>query len=394
MFFAPVALAVPAADGLYATFQTNHGEFVARLEFQKAPVTVANFVSLAEGSRLWLDAPSGGLKGQPFYDGLTFHRVISGFMIQGGSRNGLGSDRPGYRFGDEFHRDLTHNAPGVLSMANSGPSSNGSQFFITLAPTSWLNLQHSVFGSIVEGMEVVQAIGGVPTGVNAKPVEPVVMQSVTITRKGAAAQAFNPHAYGLPALTDARPVFTRETWGDAITLGQGTPFSEYFFSGSENLTNWNFLGSIANKANLLGGAIDVTDFTEGKPKYFFQVPYAKYQNQPVSWIGRTLSLNITSGATPQSLVYQFFSGPRDAVSFLVPLGNSTLDGTPGLIGAYLMGHNLESHSLVVISNNVGIAMSYNLYFHTPTSGHFTCQDFATEEPAYWPIFGTFTVGTW
>ena len=150
--------AVPTADGLYATFETNHGEFVAKLEYDKVPMTVANFVSLAEGTRAWVDASKGGLSQAPYYSGLTFHRVISGFMIQGGSPNGLGTDGPGYVFADEFHPTLSHGGAGVLSMANSGANTNGSQFFITFAPTDWLDGYHCVFGEIIEGDSILRQL--------------------------------------------------------------------------------------------------------------------------------------------------------------------------------------------------------------------------------------------
>lgn len=130
-----VLMTVRAEDGLFAIFQTNRGSFTAQLDYEKAPSTVANFIGLVEGTRGWLDAQTGALRREPFYNGITFHRVISGFMIQGGSPNGQGTDGPGYSFGDEFHPALRHDAAGILSMANSGANTNGSQFFITLAPT-------------------------------------------------------------------------------------------------------------------------------------------------------------------------------------------------------------------------------------------------------------------
>ena len=398
-----IARAVPAADGLYATFTTNHGEFVAKLEFEKAPVTVANFVSLAEGTRAWLHAPSGSLKRAPYYDGLTFHRVISGFMIQGGSPNGLGTDGPGYRFCDEFHPDLEHTGSGILSMANSSggpvpnPNTNGSQFFVTLGPTPHLDLKHSVFGSVVEGMQVVQAIGEVPTELNpggtevSKPVQPVVMQSVRITRQGAAAQTFNPLAYGLPMLDDAKPAFLRQPAGDVIAFGRSTPFSEYFFNGSRDLAAWTFHGSVVARNSPPAPTTSVTSLTQGESKYFFQIARAKYADQPLSWIGKTLSLNLQSSTPAQSLTYVFQQGPSGNINFETPLGTATLDEDTGVIGAYLFGHNLQSHELIVVSDNIDLVFRYHLHFRTPTSGHFTGQDYNANNLGPWPYFGTFTV---
>ena len=159
--------------GTYAVFETTEGSFTIRLFEKEVPKTVANFVGLAEGTKEWRDPASGEKKTGPYYDGVTFHRVINGFMIQGG---------PGYNFADEFHPSLRHKGAGILSMANAGPNTNGSQFFITLGPTPHLDNRHSVFGEVVEGLDVVKKIGGVPTANQDRPVKPVVMNHVTIKR--------------------------------------------------------------------------------------------------------------------------------------------------------------------------------------------------------------------
>jgi peptidyl-prolyl cis-trans isomerase A (cyclophilin A) len=168
--------------GTYAHFDTTEGVFTIRLFERETPRTVANFVGLAEGSREWVDPATGEKKKAPFYDGVIFHRIINGFMIQGGDRLGQGTGGPGYKFPDEFHPALRHDRAGILSMANAGPNTNGSQFFITLAPTPHLDNRHSVFGEVVEGLDVVKRIGAVPTGRQDRPVTPVVMNRVTIER--------------------------------------------------------------------------------------------------------------------------------------------------------------------------------------------------------------------
>jgi len=152
-----------------AEFQTNHGSFRIELFEGRAPLTTRNFIDLAE-------------KG--FYDGLTFHRIIDGFMIQGGCPQGTGTGGPGHKIPDEFHPELRHEGVGILSMANAGPNTGGSQFFITLADTPWLDGKHAVFGKVVDGVEVVQAIGKVPTGRQDRPVEPVVVEELRIVAGG------------------------------------------------------------------------------------------------------------------------------------------------------------------------------------------------------------------
>jgi peptidyl-prolyl cis-trans isomerase A (cyclophilin A) len=163
-----------------ATFDTSAGTFKVRLYDDKAPKTVANFVGLATGSKEWSDPGTGKAVSRPFYDGLIFHRVIDGFMIQGGCPEGSGRGGPGYRFADEFGPGLRHDKAGLLSMANAGPNTNGSQFFITLAATPWLDNRHAIFGEVVEGMDVISAIGKTATGPQDRPVQDITIRKVTV----------------------------------------------------------------------------------------------------------------------------------------------------------------------------------------------------------------------
>ena len=169
---------------LYAHFTTSEGNFTARLFDEEVPNTVANFTGLADGSKEWTDPRTGSKTNARYLDGTVFHRVIEGFMIQGGDPLGQGTGGPGYTFADEFSPKLRHDRAGLLSMANRGPNTNGGQFFITLAPTSWLDGKHSIFGEIVEGMDVVKKIGSTPTTKPGdRPLKPITIQSVTIEKK-------------------------------------------------------------------------------------------------------------------------------------------------------------------------------------------------------------------
>ena len=167
----------------YAQFVTNEGNFTVRLFDEQAPRTVENFVGLAEGTREWSDPRTNQKVHKPYYNGTIFHRIIDGFMIQGGDPLGQGIGGPGYNFADEFHPKLRHNKAGILSMANSGPNTNGGQFFITLVPTPWLDNKHSVFGEVVEGMDVVTKIGSTATSKPGdRPLRPITVESVRIAR--------------------------------------------------------------------------------------------------------------------------------------------------------------------------------------------------------------------
>ncbi len=175
-------------DGLYAEFVTSMDTMVVKLHYDKTPVTVANFVLLAEGNHPMVDSV---FKGKKFYNGLIFHRVMDNFMIQGGDPTGTGSGSPGYRFGDEFDETLKHDKPGVLSMANSGPNTNGSQFFITEKETPWLDNIHTVFGEVVLGLDVQDSISNVKVGPGNRPIKDVVIKEVNIIRKGYDARNFD-----------------------------------------------------------------------------------------------------------------------------------------------------------------------------------------------------------
>ncbi|MHB9860423.1 peptidylprolyl isomerase [Streptomyces sp. YIM S03343] len=180
------------AEQLYATLKTSHGDIEVRLFPNHAPKTVRNFTELAQGEREWTDPATGVTGTDRLYDGTVFHRVIKGFMIQGGDPLGSGIGGPGYEFADEFHPDLRFDRPYLLAMANAGPNTNGSQFFLTVAPTAWLSRKHTIFGEVTDpaSQKVVDTIAGVPVTLpNHHPVTDVVLESVVVERRAAAPRA-------------------------------------------------------------------------------------------------------------------------------------------------------------------------------------------------------------
>jgi peptidyl-prolyl cis-trans isomerase A (cyclophilin A) len=179
---APAATeSVPGDGQLYCRFKTNHGDMVAELFEADAPRTIANFVALATGNVEWT-RPDGSTSSDPLYSGTIFHRVIANFMLQGGDPSGTGRGGPGWRFKDEFSPARRHTGKGVLSMANAGPNTNGSQFFVCQVATPWLDGKHTVFGQVTEGLDVIDAIAGVAKGPGDKPIEDVVLQQIEVWR--------------------------------------------------------------------------------------------------------------------------------------------------------------------------------------------------------------------
>ena len=179
---APAFVTFKKGEKVKALFETSLGSFVCRLFADECPNTVGNFVGLATGEVAWTDPQGNEVSGRSLYHGTIFHRVIKDFMIQGGDPLGKGTGGPGYQFGDEIVRSLRHDKPGILSMANAGPNTNGSQFFVTEVPTPWLDGKHTVFGEVVEGFEIVQKIAAAPAGADNRPKTPVELRSITIDR--------------------------------------------------------------------------------------------------------------------------------------------------------------------------------------------------------------------
>jgi peptidyl-prolyl cis-trans isomerase A (cyclophilin A) len=283
-------------DGIYADFNTSMGSFTCRLEYATAPKAVANFIGLATGQRAWLELPSGIVKTNPFFNGLTFHRVIAGFMNQGGSPNGLGTDGPGYSFVDEFSPALRHDSFGVLSMANSGPDSNGSQFFVTAGPTPWLDDLHTVFGRLVGGSNVVYAINNVATDSNNKPLTNVVIHSVTIRRVGTAAQAFDIHAQGLPVVIHPATDIAKQST-DVVLRFSNLLYADNRIYTSTNLFQWTGAELGIEVTAPVSNSVTRTASLPAQFFRFAQIQYGSSTFAPKNVHNRTLTLRFNTYGT-------------------------------------------------------------------------------------------------
>ena len=364
------AVAAPSADGLYATLQTTMGNVCFELYYTNVPRTVANFVSLAEGSRPWIDPRSNFISRKPYYNGIIFHRVINGFMIQGGSPKGDGTDGPGYTFEDEFDPALRHNRPGIVSMANSGPDSNGGQFFITVTAYPALNDKHSVFGSVVEGMNIVSNIAAVAT-TNDKPLDDVTITNVFITRNGTKAQNFAVTNQSLPKV-EGLPLSI-----SGLKLSAGTTTSSYqYVYSSTNLTDWS--EAISDYWPAPNGGWNLTA-SGGETKEFFHANRVVYY---------TPDTNMTMDVTGHRIV--------------VYIGEDVFDVTINASNSGMFLHAGEGHPVTYwdwkqypyhaqFRFQAGyLPLRFDLDYTTPTSGR--CKMFYLSALGYWESFGdgTFT----
>ena len=391
---------VPSDPGLYATFTLTHGgaafgEFTCKLEYEKAPLTVGNFVSLAKGTLGWVDLGDRSVKkGVPFYDGMAFHRIDREFVIQGGSPNGEGNDGPGYAFPDEFHLDLTHDRPGILSMANSGPHTNGSQFFITIVEASFLDDLHSVFGSVLpEDMDVITSIVtdvplDDPESTFGKPINDLVMQSVVITSVGSEAEAFFEGDYGLPVIDTVKTTIEREGENFALQFPQER-YHQYESSRSDDLEEWSFISSIMNKEPPSGDAvIDISSFVSGKDKQFFKADQINYGYVPGNLIGKDITLNFRSSGEIMQLN---ITAERTTENEGDPLGTFTLNGsTPADLEDYIWIQENEFGSILLVLEGFD-QLNVDLKFYDETGGSWTGYWFDSPIDAPVNFFGDFSV---
>jgi len=365
-------------NGIFADFTTSLGNFTCQLDYTNAPKAVANFIGLATGQRAWLDLTTGRVRTNAFYNGLTFHRVIANFMIQAGSPNGLGNDGPGYVFHDEFHPSLTFSDFGVLAMANSGTNSNGSQFFITVANTSWLNNVHTIFGRVISGSNVVYAISRVATGANDKPLTNVVIQTVAIRRVGTAAQAFNLHGQGLPVVTNLA-LRIAPAGSDIVLAYTNRLYADNRLYVSTNLSAWNGSELGLELGPAFSHSLRRPRAAGGEFFRMAQIQYPASTLAPRAVTNRVLTLNFGGGLG--TIVVTFNASGGGTYTYT--------GGSPGVVTDYEWFQEPYAGRLWPIYYSALIPMTLRLGFASTTGGTFSGTAYGTSA---FPVSGSFTLG--
>lgn len=372
-------------NGIFADFTTSLGNFTCQLDYTNAPRAVANFVGLATGTRAWLNETNGQVWTNAFYDGLTFHRTITNFMIQTGSRNAEGTDGIGFVLLDEIS-SLKHDGPGVLAMANMGPNSSAAQFYITVTNTSWLDGSYTIFGRIVSGQSVVNTIDLVPTDTNNKPVTNVVLQHVAIRRVGAAAQAFDINAQNLPLVSGARLTVSRDATNLNLAFTNNLN-TDYRFRSSTNLTAWT---AVPLGINVIAASNQVLVAPIAGPRKFFSVVQVKYPGPtwaPLSILNRKLTLTITNGLQGTATYTFDNNGTGTYLYSDYPLS--------GAVSTYTYNQAAYRASVQPLFHDAGHALVTQLNFSSATAGRFS-GTFYYLDPTYYvffnyPMSGTFTL---
>ena len=366
--------AAELTNGLYAAFDTTMGSFTCRLDYAEAPLTCANFVGLAEGSQSWVAPQTGGVQADPFYDDLIFHRVITNFMIQGGCPLGNGTSGPGHAIPDEFSTNLTHHSAGVLSMANSGPDSGGSQFFITLKNTDWLDNKHAVFGEVIGGMDVVFDIGSVEVDAGNLPLIDVEMNSIQILRVGDDALAFDPVDQPLPEVSSLNLAITNGVSGIEVVAATSNQCEQTVYS-STNLNDWEF--SEQQYSREYGGDWAVPVSTNVTTEFFRGVRVFYPQAATNEIVGHTLTLSL--GA--DTIVLQPEAGGVGSCFY-------SYNGNSGEITKWRFE---PAYCSYFFETTILVDLSFEFHYSTPSNGTYD-GFYKHPDPAYgWqPISGTFT----
>ena len=352
--------ALAQTNDIFADFATSMGSFTCRLEYARSPKATANFIGLATGGRAWLDVPTGRVHTNAFYNGLTFHRVIQGFMIQGGSPNGLGTDGPGYVLTDELDPALQFSGPGVLAMANSGPNSSGSQFFLTVTNTPWLNGGYTIFGQVIAGQSVVDAINQVATDANNKPLTNVIIQSIGIRRVGTNAQAFDIDQQSLPIVA-AVPLGIRSAPGQVTLLFTNNLHADNRLNTSTNLLSWS---STPLGVDITPPPTNNVPRTTDVPTRFFtlaQVQYPSSTFAPRTLSSRNLTLVFNGGSGTIAIAFDTAGGGTYTYSA----------GSPGTVTSYSWTQDIYRGKLWPIYFSGLVPMTFQLNFTNHTAGTFS-----------------------
>jgi cyclophilin family peptidyl-prolyl cis-trans isomerase len=431
LLFGNAFLARGQGEGIFAEFNTSMGSFTCRLEYAYAPKAVANFIGLATGQKAWIDQTKGVVRTDRFYDGLTFHRVIQGFVIQGGSPNGQGTDGPGYKFLDEFTPALRYGSAGVLGMANSGTNSNGAQFFITVSPQTGLNDHYSIFGELTGGTNVVLDISRVGTDFNDKPTNNIVLQSVVIRRVGAAAQAFDINAQGLPVVT-SQPLAIGQFSSNRVSL----TFSNRIYTENFLFSTANFYvpGTYTNiyvttnyfSTNVVIGVTNNVETNATHTDIVLNTSYATniYDTNFAVWSSQSLGIEVPNAPITNTvyrikdkssssyfrlaqIVYPPIYAPRnlrnrtltlnfdDGLGTIVVNFDNSNGGTytspgdpPGTLNNYAWFQSLYQGDLDPITYSLILPMSLTFYFNSPSNGVFNGT---VNSAGSFSVTGTFTL---
>ena len=393
-FFSAFTPWLRAQNGIFADFNTTEGNFTIQLDFTNAPMTVANFIGLATGEQSWMNWNSGQVKTNPFYNGLTFHRVVSNFVIQAGSPNGLGTDGPGYVIKDEISPILTHNRTGAVAMAKSEwpydvwsavqiftllPHTGSSQFYITTATntgTAGLNGHYSVFGQVVSNLSVVLAIGKVATDTNSKPVIPVVINSVSIRRVGTAAQNFNIQTNPLPKILSVPLSLTKTNQQVTLKLKNNYLVAEHRLFESSDLALWypTELGLDLAPPLLTNIVRSATNHAE-----YFAITRVQYPDSswaPRDLYGRTLLMRFDDGSPALSTKFDQNGGGTWTNSV----------GGSGSLYSYAWTQDIYRGYLEPL--DAANTFWVHLEFTSPTTGVFGGFVYLG---IWWPTYGRFTL---
>jgi len=362
------------SNGIYAEFNTSMGSYTCRLEYTLAPLACANFIGLATGQRAWLDVPGGVVKTNSFYNGTTFHRVIAGFMNQGGSPTGQGTDGPGYAFVDEFTPSLRHDNFGTLSSANSGPDSNGAQYFVTVEPTPWLDNVHTVFGKLYGGSNVVRAINQVVTGANNKPLTDVVVNSIAIRRIGASALAFDINAQGLPLVTNLYVELAKVGANVNLTFSNRL-YADNRLYASSDLTSWT--GAELGIEIAAPVSNSITRSANAASQFFrmVQVQYPADTLAPEALLSRTLALNFNDGWGTITITFNATTGGSYTDSL----------GPPGTVTSYVWRQQPYRGYLSPVNFSGVQSMDLQMNFTSSSAGTIKGQWYGL------PMSGSFTL---